>query len=91
MAAVAFDQVDLDRLLAIAQELHDAGRIEEGAALARAFALLSELAGPEISDADDDLDPEFIRDMEEAERDIAAGRLIPHEDVVRRLEALGDG
>jgi hypothetical protein len=88
MTALALDQADLDRLVAITHELHDAGRIEEAAALARAFAALSDLSGPEISDADEDLDPEFIREVEEAEKDIAAGRLIPHEDVVRRLAAL---
>jgi hypothetical protein len=91
MAVVAFQQADLNRLLAIARELHDAGRIEEGAAVARALAVLNDLSGPEISDADEDLDPEFIRDMEEAEKDIAAGRLIPHEVVLERFRSLNNG
>ena len=54
----------------------------------RAFVILSEIVGPQVSDADEDLNSEFVRDMEEAERDVAAGRLIPHDEVMRRLQAL---
>ncbi len=90
MTTVAFHESELNHLLSLALELHEAGRLEGGAAVARAFVLLREMIQPERSDADADLDPEFIRDMEEAEEDIAAGRLIPHEDVMRRLQALDD-
>ncbi|MGH2584726.1 MAG: hypothetical protein ACRDJE_07405 [Dehalococcoidia bacterium] len=82
---------DLDHLERVLMELHEAGREEEAAALARLFSVAQGIYIAEhFPDLDDD-DPEFVQMMEDAERDIAAGRLIPHGEVVRRLQALDNG
>jgi hypothetical protein len=41
----------------------------------------------------DDDDPEFVRQMEESERDYDEGRwsILTDEEVMRRLQALADG
>lgn len=89
--AISFD--DLERLQALMLELHEAGRTDEAAVLAQAHAVLSGILIDEQFpwlDDDDPDDPEFVAAMEEAERDFAEGRGIPHADVLRRLQALDD-
>ena len=90
MGTVALTETELNYLMSLVIELDQAGRREEAAAVARAFAALNEIAWSDLSDDDADLDPEFVRDMEEAEQDIVAGRLLPHGDVMHRLHALRD-
>lgn len=90
MTMTALTDVEMDHLVALAKEFDQAGKTNEAAALVRAYLVLTERAGPVLSDRDEELGPQFIRDMEEAERNVAAGRLIPHEDVMRRLLALDD-
>ena len=81
---------DIDILRALLMELHTAGRTEDAAALVRIHTLVCDVACADGCPEDED-DPEFVLLMEAAERDIAAGRLIPHDDVVRRLQAIDDG
>ena len=79
---------DLDRLQGLVVELRRAGRIEEAEAVARAHAVVQEMIYFELFPiTDDESDPEFACMMEEAEQAIEQGRLIPHEEVLRRLQA----
>ena len=89
MTTTTVTEDDLHHLRAIMFELLEAGRKDELAALARVHAVIQEIILTEFYEDDDD-DPEFAQDMEEAERDFAEGRWIPHEEMVRRLEAFGD-
>jgi hypothetical protein len=83
---------DLERLESVADELHRAGRNDEAETLLRAYLLLEELVyASDLIPPDEDNDPEFNDAMEAAERDIQTGRLIPHDEVERRLWALDDG
>jgi predicted transcriptional regulator len=91
MTATALTDTELEHLVSLAAELDRAGRADEAAAVARAYVALIEMVVPDVSDRDADLDAEFVRDMEEAEREIAAGRLVPHDEVIRRLPFLRDG
>lgn len=88
-ATITFESLDHLRDLMI--ELHDAGRMDEATAVALAHAALQEIYIREnFPGLDDDEDPEFIAAMEAADRDIAEGRTVPHEDVMRNLMALDD-
>jgi hypothetical protein len=89
MTALTVSDTDLSHVLALLLELQQAGRTDEAATLARVYSTLQAIVLAEFEIDDDD--PELVRQMEEAERDIAAGRLIPHEEVLRRLQALDDG
>jgi predicted transcriptional regulator len=89
MTTATATEQDLDHLMALLDELHAAGRIEEGRSVARAYAALSAEVYPELLELPDD-DPELVEMLEEADRDIAAGRLIPHEEVLPHLRALID-
>jgi hypothetical protein len=89
MTALTVSDADLSHVLALLLELQQAGRTDEAATLARVYSTLQAIVLAEFEIDDDD--PELVRQMEEAERDIAAGRLIPHEEVLRRLQALDDG
>ena len=89
MTTLAVSATDLSHVLSLLLEFQEAGRTDEAAALARVYSTLQAIALAEF-DVDDD-DPEFVHQMEEAERDIAEGRLIPHDEVLRRLQALDDG
>jgi hypothetical protein len=87
---VTFD--DLSRLGDLMMALHEAGHIDEANKVAEAYtALQGVFIAEHFPWLDDDDDPEFLRQMEEAEQDIAAGRLIPHDEVMRKLRALDDG
>ena len=90
MTAIAVNEQDLVRLGSLLDELIRAGRTEEAEAVARVYALVQELVLADLFPALDDNDPEFARMMDEAERDIQMGRLIPHDEIVRRLQAPGD-
>ena len=90
MSSVSVTEQDLDHLRSLPWELHTAGRIEEAAAVPRAHAVVQEIVSANLFGALDDDHPEFVRMMDAAERDVAEGRLIPHEEVGRRLRALGD-
>jgi len=84
---------DLDCLRDLLVELHLAGRTKEVESLQRVHAtveyIVAEAAGLDMGTGEDD--PEFVAAMEEAEADIAAGRLIPHEEVMRKWQALDGG
>ena len=80
---------DVDYLRTLLGELIDAGRKEEAASIARVHAVVCEIVYADIL-AGDEEDEELAREYEEAMRDLEAGRLIPHEEVVRRLQALHD-
>jgi hypothetical protein len=80
---------DLEHLMTLLDELDAAGRVEEAKSVARAYAALSVEVYPELLDLPDD-DPEFVRDMEEAEQDFVEGRWSTHEEVMRRLRAVDD-
>ena len=88
MTALAVSATDLSHILSLLLDFQDAGRTGESAALARVYSTLQVIALTEF-ELDDD-DPELMRQMEEAERDIAEDRLIPHDEVLRRLRALDD-
>lgn len=87
-ATVTID--DLMRLRDVMTELLHAGRTEELEALARVHAAVQGMILDEYFEDDDD-DPELLAAIEESERDYEAGRWIPHEEMVRRLEQLNDG
>lgn len=88
-ATITFES--LDHLRDLMLELHGAGRVDEAASVALAHAALQEIYIREnFPGLDDDDDPEFISAMEAADRDIAEGRTIPHEDVMRQLMGLAD-
>ncbi|MGH2353372.1 MAG: hypothetical protein ACRDJN_17350 [Chloroflexota bacterium] len=72
---------DLDRVLVIARELDVAGRRQDAELLARLAAEAGEDFEPDLPD--DELD----RRLEEAEADIAAGRLTPNEVVWSHIRA----
>ena len=84
---------DLECLRELMLELHEAGRMKEARSLERIRALIeglvAEAMGLDTGTGEDD--PEFMAAMEEAEADIAAGRLIPHEEVERRWRAGAGG
>ncbi len=80
---------DIEYLRSLLRELTEAGRKDEAAKVLRIHSIVQSIYMAENFDDEED-DPDFIRQMEEAERDIAEGRLIPHEEVVRRLQALDD-
>ncbi|MGH2584550.1 MAG: hypothetical protein ACRDJE_06515 [Dehalococcoidia bacterium] len=88
MTTATISEADLDVLADLLDELGRAGRIEEGRAVARAYAALTEILYPEPGLPEDD--PELAAMLDEAERDFEAGIFIPHEEVVRRLQALDD-
>ena len=90
MTTTALSERDLEHLWSLLEELDRAGRTEEATAVARAYAVVQELVFPDLMAVPDDDDEEFARSMDAAERDIASGNLIPHDEVVRRLQALGD-
>lgn len=81
---------DLDVLVALLEEFHRAGRMKEARAIARMYSAAQGLVYPDLAD-DLDNDPELARQFEEAEREYAEGRTIPHEEAVRRLRALDNG
>ena len=90
MTTSVVSETDLVHLGVLLDELHSAGRVAEAAAVARVYSVVQGMLIAELEgDLDDDA-PEFVRMMEAAEADIATNRLIPHEDVVRHLQALGD-
>lgn len=79
---------DLERLQHAMLALHEAGRMAEARELEPLHAKLSGILCAELSGGDNpDDDPEFMAQVEQAERDIAAGRVTAHEDVIRRLMA----
>lgn len=73
---------DLGRLRELMMELYEAGREDDAHLLERAHAVVQGIVVPDLEDDDD---PEFAAAMEEAERDIAEGRTIPHDEVIREL------
>lgn len=91
MTTVAVTVDDLDHLRRLMFDLTEAGRMEELPALARIHAAVQDLLCQDLFGDDKVEDPELAAALEEADRDFRAGRGIPHEDVVRRLAALGDG
>ena len=80
---------DVDFLRSLLQELIDTGRKEEAASIARVHAAVCEIVFADLLALDED-DDELAEALGEAERDYYAGRTIPHEEVVRRLQALDD-
>ena len=90
MTTTTLSELDLEHMWSLLVELDRAGHTEEARALARAYAVAQEVVYADLLAALDDDDPEFVRVMDAAERDIAANRLIAHDDVVRRLQALED-
>jgi hypothetical protein len=78
----AFTVEDLRRLQDLMVELYEAGREEDAHLLERAHATVLQILDPHEEDDDD---PEFAAAMERAKRDIAAGRTIPNEQVMREL------
>lgn len=91
MTTATVTYTDLERLRELMMELHEAGRLEESHLVARAHAVMEGVYTTENFPWLDDDDPEFDRQMEEAERDFAEGRWIPHEEVVRKLRAIENG
>lgn len=87
MTTETVNDADLDLLLTLLEELTNAGRIEEGRSVARAYTALMTMLYPELTEVPEN-DPEFIASMEAAERDFAEGRWIPHDEVIKRLQAL---
>ncbi len=89
MTAAPVSEADLELLWTLLEELGRAGLIEEGRALARAYAALQEIVYAELLDVPDD-DPGLVAMVESAEQDVTEGRLIPHDEVLRRFQALSD-
>jgi hypothetical protein len=85
-----FTDEDIDLLRSLMMELHTAGRTRESSMLARAHAIVCEVVYAHLFEGEDD-DEEFARDVEEAERDFAAGVWLSHDEVMRRLGTLQDG
>jgi hypothetical protein len=90
MTTATATQQDLDHLMSLLEELDVAGRVDEARSVARAYAALSAEVYPELLGLPDD-DPELVEMLEQSERDITEGNLIPHEEILPRLRALIDG
>lgn len=81
------DEDDMYRLRDLMIEFAGAGRMDDAHLMARLHAIVTGILYPyEVEEAE--ADEEFVRSFEQAERDIAEGRLIPHEEVMRRLGTL---
>ncbi len=87
MTTATLTERDIDHLLSLLGELTWAGRTDEATTIARLYTLACSVLYPDLFD-DEDEGEELARALEEAERDFEAGRCTPHEDVVRRLQAL---
>lgn len=85
---VAVGDAERETLLALMGELVRDGRHREATALAKVYTAVCAMLNPELLDDDDD--EELAAAIEEAERDFAEGRWIPHEEVMRRLAELDD-
>lgn len=85
---------DLARLGDLMVALNEAGRAAEANTILQAYLVVQDLFFAEhFPWFEDDTDPEFVRQMEESERDYAEGRwsILTHEEVTRRLQARQDG
>ena len=80
---MALQETDLDRLFELALELKNAGRADDAALLARVMQAAEGYDHVRIDLTDEELD----RQLEDAEADIAAGRVTPHEEVMARAGA----
>lgn len=78
---------DFERLQELVIEMDDAGRPEQADLLARLCGQVAALLTAEL-EVDDEA--ALDADLNEAERDIAERRTLPHDDVMRRL-GLVDG
>jgi hypothetical protein len=81
---------DLSHLMSLLLELTRAGRAEEAAAVARAYAVMNDILCTQLYPHNDD-DPQLARMVEAAEEDARTGRLIPHEVVLERFRSLDNG
>jgi signal transduction histidine kinase len=91
MTTQTITDADLDRMQNLIHELIQAGRMDEAESMVRALMALQQLLYPELMPGLPEDDPELIEMLEEAERDIRAGNVIPHEQVLPKLRALADG
>ena len=93
MITTELSDEDLECLRDLMLELHEAGRMTEAESLVRIHAaiqdMVAEAMGLDTGTGEDD--PEFVAAMEAAEADIAAGRFIPHEEVMRKWRMLDGG
>lgn len=80
---------DLIHLQSLLIELHNAGREDEAQSVARAYSVLQASVHGEDFEGDED-DPEFVESMRQADEDVKAGRLKPHDEVAHRLLAPDD-
>jgi hypothetical protein len=78
-------EYDIEVLRILLQELNAEGRKDEASAVARVHAIICEIVYADLLDPLDENDEELAAALEEAERDFAEGRGIPHEEVLRRL------
>jgi hypothetical protein len=84
---VAVGEAERETLLALMGELVRDGRHKEATALAKVYTAVCVMLNPELAEDDED-DEELAAALEEAERDFAEGRWIPHEEMLRRLAEL---
>lgn len=90
--AVSVTYDDLERLGDLMMALHGAGHIDEANKVAEAYTALQGIFTAEHYPWLDEYDdPEFVRQMEESERDYKEGRWSTHEEVMARLLALDNG
>lgn len=89
MTTTTLTEQDIEHLQALLMELTEAGRSEEAVSLARVHAVVCSMVYADLFAGDED-DEELAAELEEAERDYEAGRTIPHEEMLRRLQALDD-
>lgn len=80
---VTFD--DLDNLRSAMTALREMGHAIEAARMEELHAKLTGVLVMHELATDEESDSAFVADMEEAERDFAAGVWLPNEDVTHRL------
>jgi hypothetical protein len=77
---------DFERAVALIEELHDNGRLDEATAIYK-LVVAAERAGLRPpAPAEDDLTDEEIEELRRADEDLAAGRIIP-DDIARQGRA----
>lgn len=91
MGAISVTLDDLIVLRNVMLKLGESGLTEELASLVRIHHVIEDMVCADEFGQDAEDDPELLAALEEADEDLAAGRAIPHEEVMRRLLPVSDG
>ena len=91
MQATTVTLDDLILLRSVMLKLSESGSTKELASLVRIHRVIEDIVCADAFGEDAEDDPELLAALEEADEDLAAGRAIPQEEVMRRLLPLSDG